>query len=62
MAAIQKGYRLHSMDEKTMIFVEVKRKNEKLSPQQIEWGEYLIKTKIPYKIVRVVGYVYNPAY
>ncbi len=49
-------------NEKTMIFVEVKRKNEKLSPQQIEWGEYLIKTKIPYKIVRVVGYVYNPAY
>lgn len=38
-----------------MIFVEVKRKNETLKPEQIEWGEYLIKNRIPYKIVRVKG-------
>mgnify|MGYP002624547505 CR=1 FL=1 len=41
--------------EKEMIFVEVKRKNETLKPEQIEWGEYLIKNRIPYKIVRVKG-------
>lgn len=37
-----------------MIFVEVKRKNEKLSPEQIEWGEYLTQNKIPYKVIRVI--------
>lgn len=42
-------------NDKEMIFVEVKRKNEKLSPEQIEWGEFLVKNKIPYKVVRVVG-------
>lgn len=42
-------------NDKEMIFVEVKRKNEKLSPEQIEWGEFLIKNKIPYKVVRVDG-------
>ncbi|MBD5401777.1 VRR-NUC domain-containing protein [bacterium] len=41
-------------NNKEMIFVEVKRKNEKLSPEQIEWGEYLTKNKIPYKIIRVI--------
>lgn len=41
-------------NKEEMIFIEVKRKNEKLSPEQIEWGEFLIKNKIPYKIVRVV--------
>lgn len=42
-------------NNKEMVFVEVKRKNEKLSPEQIEWGEFLIKNKIPYKVVRVNG-------
>lgn len=42
-------------NDKEMAFVEVKRKNEKLSPEQIEWGEFLIKNKIPYKVVRVNG-------
>ena len=37
-----------------MIFVEVKRKNETLKPEQIEWGEFLTKNKIPYKLVRVL--------
>lgn len=37
-----------------MIFVEVKRKNETLKPEQIEWGEYLIKNHIPYKVLRVL--------
>jgi len=38
-----------------LIFVEVKRKNEKLSEDQIGWGEFLIKNKILYKVVRVEG-------
>src|SRR5574344_1958930 len=38
-----------------MIFVEVKRKNEKLSDAQIQWGEFLIKNNVLYKVVRVVG-------
>lgn len=42
-------------NDSEMIFVEVKRKNEKLSPEQIEWGKFLIKNKIPYKVVRVDG-------
>lgn len=42
-------------NNKQMIFVEVKRKNETLKPEQIEWGEYLIKNRIPYKIIRVKG-------
>lgn len=37
-----------------IIFVEVKRKNEKLSEEQIEWGEFLVKNKIPYKVIRVI--------
>mgnify|MGYP002625634667 CR=1 FL=1 len=41
-------------NNKQMIFVEVKRKNETLKPEQIEWGEYLIKNKIPYKVARVL--------
>lgn len=41
-------------NNKEMIFVEVKRKNEKLSPEQIEWGEYLTKNKIPYTVMRVI--------
>ena len=36
-----------------MIFVEVKRRNEKLSSEQIKWGEYLIQNKIQYKVIRV---------
>ena len=40
--------------EKEMIFVEVKRKNETLKPEQIEWGEFLIKNHIPYKVLRVL--------
>lgn len=40
-------------NDKEMIFIEVKRKNEKLSPEQIQWGEFLIKNKILYKVVRV---------
>lgn len=42
-------------NDKEMIFVEVKRKKEYLRPEQIQWGEYLIKNKIPYKVVRVAG-------
>jgi hypothetical protein len=38
-----------------LIFVEVKRKNEKLSEDQIGWGEFLIKNKISYRIIRVEG-------
>lgn len=41
-------------NSKEMIFVEVKRKNETLKPEQIEWGEFLIKNKIPYKVLRVL--------
>lgn len=40
-------------NNKKMLFVEIKRKNEKLSPEQINWGEFLIKNKIPYNLVRV---------
>lgn len=42
-------------NKKEMTFVEVKRKNETLKPEQIEWGEFLIKNKIPYKVLRVEG-------
>lgn len=41
-------------NNKELIFVEVKRKNEKLKEEQIEWGEFLIQNKIPYNIIRVV--------
>ena len=41
-------------NEKEMIFIEVKRKKETLKPEQIEWGEFLIKNKIPYQVVRVI--------
>ena len=41
-------------NNKQMIFIEVKRKDETLKPEQIEWGEYLIKNKIPYKVLRVL--------
>ena len=41
-------------NNKQMIFVEVKRKNETLKPEQIEWSEFLIKNKIPYKVLRVL--------
>lgn len=40
-------------NNKDMIFVKVKRKSEKLSSEQIEWGEFLIKNRILYKVVRV---------
>ncbi len=42
-------------NKKEMIFVEVKRKNEKLSEDQIGWGEFSIQNKISYKVVRVEG-------
>ncbi len=42
-------------NNKELIFVEVKRKNEKLKEEQIEWGEFLIQNKIPYRVVRVEG-------
>lgn len=40
-------------NDKKMVFVEVKRKSETLKPAQIKWGEFLIKNKIPYKLLRV---------
>lgn len=40
-------------NNKQMIFVEVKRKNETLKLEQIEWGEFLIKNRISYKVLRV---------
>ncbi len=40
-------------NNKDMIFVEVKRKSEKLSLEQIKWGEFLVKNRILYKVVRV---------
>lgn len=42
-------------NKKELIFVEVKRKNEKLSEDQIGWGEFLMQNKTPYKVVRVEG-------
>ena len=41
-------------NNKEMIFVEVKRKNETLKPEQIEWGEFMIKNKISYRVLRVL--------
>lgn len=41
-------------NNKEMIFVEVKRKNETLKPEQIVWGNFLIKNKILYKVLRVL--------
>lgn len=38
-----------------MIFVEVKRKNGKLSDAQIQCDEFLIKNSVQYKVVQVVG-------
>ncbi len=40
-------------DEK-LIFVEVKRKNERLSEAQIEWAEFLLENKVLYKVLRVM--------
>ncbi len=40
-------------NNKEMIFVEVKRKSETLKPAQMKWGEFLIKNKIPYELLRV---------
>ncbi len=40
-------------NNKQMIFVEVKRKNETIKLEQIEWGEFLIKNRISYKVLRV---------
>ena len=40
-------------NNKKMIFVEVKRKSEKLSPEQIKWGEFLGRNRILYNVVRV---------
>lgn len=42
-------------NNKEMIFVEVKRKNETLKSEQIEWGEFLIKNRVPYKVLRVLS-------
>ena len=38
-----------------MIFVEVKRKSKKLNSKKIKWGEFLVKNRILYKVVRVDG-------
>ena len=43
-------------NSKKMIFVEVKRKSEKLSSEQIKWGEFLVKNRILYKVIRVDSY------
>lgn len=40
-------------NDNELIYIEVKRKNEKLREKQIEWAEFLIKNNIPYKVVRV---------
>lgn len=40
-------------NDKELIFVEVKRENEKVRPVQITWAEFLINSKIPFTIVRV---------
>lgn len=40
-------------NDKELIFVEVKRENEKVRPVQIIWSEFLINNKIPFTIVRV---------
>lgn len=42
-------------DNKEMIFIEVKRKNETLKPEQIEWGAFLLKNHLSYKILRVLS-------
>ena len=42
-------------NKKELIFIEVKREKEKLREDQITWAEFLIKNKIPYKLIRVVG-------
>lgn len=42
-------------NDKELIFIEVKRKNENLREKQIEWAEFLIKNNIPYKVVRVIS-------
>lgn len=41
-------------NNKEMIFIEVKRKNETLKSEQIEWGEFLVKNHILYKVLRVL--------
>jgi len=42
-------------NKKELIFVEVKRKKEKLSEDQITWAEFLIQSNIQYKLVRVAA-------
>ncbi len=41
-------------NDKEMIFIEVKRINETLKSEQIEWGEFLVKNSIPHKVLRVL--------
>lgn len=42
-------------NDKELLLVEVKREKEKLRQGQIIWLEFLIKNKIPTKIIRVKG-------
>lgn len=42
-------------NKKELILVEVKREKEKIREAQIAWAEFLIKNKIPYKVIRVQG-------
>lgn len=43
-------------NKKELIFVEVKRENEKLREDQISWAEFLIKNNVSYKVIRVEGF------
>ena len=40
---------------KELVFIEVKRDKETMRTKQIDWAEFLLNNKIPYKLVRVKG-------
>ena len=42
-------------NNKELIFIEVKRKKEKLREDQITWAEFFINNKIPYVVARVIS-------
>lgn len=42
-------------NKKELVFVEVKRKKEKISEDQITWAEFLMQNKIQYRLIRVVS-------
>lgn len=42
-------------NKKELIFIEVKREDEKLREDQITWAEFLINNNILYKVIRVVS-------